>query len=76
MTVDAQRPVLSGSSSAQDALSAWLIRSGAPVIDRDGAFRGLPAGPGLSALDMAVACLCLADADGIPLAAPAGRDRE
>jgi hypothetical protein len=61
MTVDPQWHVPPGANPAWDALSAWLIQSGAPRTDQRGGLRGLPAGPGLSALDMAAACLCCAD---------------
>jgi hypothetical protein len=62
MTVDAPWPFLAGDNRAWDALSAWLNQPGAPPTDRDGTLRGLPAGPGLSAVDMAAACLTCADA--------------
>ena len=44
-----------------DWLSAWLIQSRFPDADRRTAVPRYPAGPGLSAVDMAAACLCLAD---------------
>jgi hypothetical protein len=72
MTVDAQLPYLPGAYDASSALSAWLIQRSAPSTDRIADFRGLPAGPGLSAVEMAAACLCLADAPSHPVRRPAG----
>lgn len=76
MTIDAQWPFLPGASNARDALSVWLNQPGAPRADEGGALSGLPAGPGLSAVDMAAACLCFADPRGVPFASPAGAERE
>lgn len=61
MTVDAQWPFLPEANHAWNAWPAWLIQPGAPRTERGGALRGLPAGPGLSAVGMAAACLCPAD---------------
>jgi len=76
MTIDAQRPFLADAHHAFDALAEWLSQPGAPRGDRGGAAGGLPAGPALSAVDMAVACLCCADPEGTPLASPVGPYRE
>jgi hypothetical protein len=46
----------------RDGLSAWLVQLSIPSADGRGTTPGFPAGPGLSAVDMAAACLCLADA--------------
>jgi hypothetical protein len=72
MTVDAEWPLLPGSDDASDALSAWLIQHSAHSTDRGAERRELPAGPGLSALEMAAACLCLADATWHPIRQSAG----
>jgi hypothetical protein len=46
---------------AEDGLAAWLIQPTISDADLCGAGSGFPAGPGLSAVDMAAACLCLAE---------------
>jgi len=46
----------------EDDLPAWLIQPTISGADPSGAVPAFPAGPGLSAVDMAAACLCLADA--------------
>lgn len=61
MTIDAQLPFLPEANHAFDALAERLIQPGTPRGDRGGALGGLPAGPGLSAVEMAAACLCFAD---------------
>ena len=48
-------------SHTGDWLSAWLIQPRVPDADRRATDPRYPAGPGLSAVDMAAACLCLAD---------------
>jgi len=50
-----------GVNHTGDWLSAWLIQPRIPDADRRAAGPRYPAGPGLSAVDMAAACLCLAD---------------
>jgi len=71
MTVDAEWPLLPGSHDASDPLSAWLIQHSAHSTD-SAVLRELPPGPGLSALEMAAACLCLADAPWHPVRQSAG----
>jgi len=61
MTVTARGICPLAINPIDDGLPAWLIQPGAPDADPSGAVPGFPAGPGLSAVDMAAACLCLAD---------------
>ena len=70
MTAGPERHFLLRARHASDALSVWLIHPGAFRADEDSGLRGLPAGPGLSAVDMAAACLCCADP--IAPSSPAG----
>jgi len=44
-----------------DELSALLIQPGLTGAHEHGASAGFPPGPGLSAVEMAAACLCLAE---------------
>jgi hypothetical protein len=62
MTVTALGASSLAISRTEDVLSAWLSQPGVSGADPRGAVPGHPAGPWLSAVDMAVACLFLADA--------------
>lgn len=62
MTVTAQGFCPLAIDHTEDGLSAWLIQPSISGSDSRGAVRGFPSGPGLSAVDMAAACLCLTDA--------------
>jgi len=62
MTATAPWPFLPGAEGPRIAYSAAPTQPSAPGADKCESLRGLPAGPGLSAVEMAAACLCLADA--------------
>jgi len=62
MTATAPWPFLPRAESVRNAYSAAPLQPSAPSADRRESLRGLPAGPGLSAVEMAAACMCLADA--------------
>lgn len=66
MTATALWPFLPRADSAHNAYAGSPAQSGGPRSDQRGAFCGLPKGPGLSAIGMAAACLCLADVDWPP----------
>jgi hypothetical protein len=62
MTASAPRHLASGANRPGQGPSAWPIQPTFLDADRGKAAPGFPAGPGLSAVDMAAACLCLVDA--------------
>jgi hypothetical protein len=62
MTVTAQGSSPLAIHRTKDGLSTWVIQPRVSDADPREAVPGFPAGPGLSAVDIAAACLCLADA--------------